>query len=160
MCLTKLDQGARQRRAPEDHIVRANAVIQEDRGITVYEVVEMLDINVKPAIATEEKYCWRKLFCCTTTVLIPMQQPQQDRQIETSSSRFCHIHLTASTSHRVTFMPLIHYVVTGLVAKRCVHGFGNKLKRASPKELGRLWADTKGVCNCSQPALKNCNSVT
>jgi len=141
VCLTKLDQGARQRRAPEDHIVRANAVIQEDRGITVYEVVEMLDINVKPAIATEEKYCWRKLFCCTTTVLIPMQQPQQDRQIETSSSRFCHIHLTVLSSHRVTFMSAVHlkrhYAVAGLAVmkkckKRCIHGFGSNLTHASP----------------------------
>ena len=55
MCLTKLDQGARQRRAPEDHIENANAIIQEDRRITVCEAVEMLDINLKPAIATEEK---------------------------------------------------------------------------------------------------------
>ena len=141
MCLTKLDQGARQRRAPEDHIEHANAIIQEDRRVTVCEVVEMLDINLKPTIATEDKYCWPTLFCCTSTVLIPMQQPQQDRQFETSSSRFCHIQLTVPSSHHATFMPAVHlkkhYAVAGLAVvkkckKRCVHGFGSNLKHASP----------------------------
>lgn len=72
VCLTKLDQGARLRRAPEDHIEHANAVIQEDQRITVCEVAGMLDIKLKPAVATKEDYCWRKPFSCTTTVLIPM----------------------------------------------------------------------------------------
>jgi hypothetical protein len=45
VCLTKLDQGARQHHAFEDHIERANALIQEERRITVSEVAEIPDIR-------------------------------------------------------------------------------------------------------------------
>jgi hypothetical protein len=68
-------------------------------------------------------------------LLIPMQRPQQDRPIETSSSRLCHIYLTVPYSHLATFMPMLqlkrHYAVAGLAVmkckKRCMHGFGSKL---------------------------------
>jgi hypothetical protein len=68
---TKLNQVARLRRAPEDHMEHGNAIIQEDPRTAVCEVAEMLDIKLKPAIATTEEYSWRKLLSCNTKLLIP-----------------------------------------------------------------------------------------
>jgi hypothetical protein len=99
----------------------------------------------------EEDYL-QKLFSCTTRMLAPMSRPQQYRQFETWSSRFCHIHLTVLLSHRATFMRLVHlkryYVVAGLAAiktwnKRCIHGFRMILDPASPMESGSMWRDKK-----------------
>ena len=147
MYLTQLDRGPRQRRALNDHTQSANAHIQEDRRIIVSEVGQLL--GIRQTAETIKEDCCQKLFNCTMTMLPPpppllsMLRSQQYRQFEASSSMFCHIHITTSTSHRVTLMSLVHYVVTGLVAKQCIHGFGNSLKRAPPKESGRLWTDKK-----------------
>jgi hypothetical protein len=129
----------------------------------VCEVAETLDIKLKPAIATKQEYCWRELFSCTTTVLSPMLRLQQDRQIETSRSRFCHIHLTAPTSHRAIFLPAVllkrYYAVVGWAVmkckKRCVQGFGSNLSNDSPMEPGRMWTAIKSLWNYREAMLKN-----
>jgi len=62
----------------QDHIERANALIQEDRRITVCEVVEMLDIR-----QTANYYSQRRRGLLPTTVLLHhdtvrlMLRPQQ-----------------------------------------------------------------------------------
>jgi hypothetical protein len=64
-----------------------------------------------------------------------MVRLQQQRQFETSSWRFCYIHLAVPTSHHATFVPLFH--VKGItwsrvwqceeVKERFIHGFSNNL---------------------------------
>ena len=103
----------------QDHVERANVLIQEDGRITVSEVAEMLDIRqIEICSLQQKKTAVQQCSLAPLQFSLPMVRPQRSRRFETSCWWFCRIHLTVPSSHHATFKPLVHlkrhYVVAGL----------------------------------------------
>ena len=100
----------------------------------VCEVAAMLGIQMETLISQLKKTS-RQNCSFPSQFSPPMVRSQQQRQFETSSWRFCHIHLAVPTSHHAINIPLFHVKALrgrgfGSVKKwkeRCIHGFSNSL---------------------------------
>jgi len=127
----------------QEHVVCTDALMQDDR-ITVRarvcvcvrarEVAAMLDIQMETPISQLKKTS-RQNRSFASQFSPPMVRSQEQKQFETSSWRFCHIHLAVPTSQHATYIPLFHEKAIrdrgfGSVKKwkeRCNHGLSNNL---------------------------------
>jgi hypothetical protein len=92
----------------------------QEKGQTVNSATysSMIEDKLRPQFAAKEEDCCQKLLFSTLTTLAPISWLHQRRQLETSSLRFCHMHLTVLISHHATFLSSVHlkghYVGAGL----------------------------------------------
>jgi hypothetical protein len=124
----------------------------------------MVQDKLKPEIRN------KRIEPLSKTVLLPHDNAHLHAAaatLETLNLGFCHIDLTAQTSHQATFMPsdrLLLGVRFGSDKKSERNGpylnSGHNLKRASPMESESLRTDTQSVSSCREAMLKNDAPVT
>ena len=91
----------------QEHVVCAAALMQDDTiTVCVCSCCDARHTDGNLQFTTEED-C-RQNCSFASQFSPPMVRSQEQRQFETSSWRFCHIHLAVPTSHHATFIPLFH----------------------------------------------------